>query len=72
MINPASKLGNRLYNWKFSQAMNYVREGVTVTDDERELIEALDACYGNVGYFGGNNAIILRAAVETLIGVIEE
>jgi hypothetical protein len=69
MIDPHSKLGNRLYNWKFSTAAAYASElQDELNVNDYELILALEKAFGNVGYFDGNLATIVQAAVKTLVG----
>lgn len=60
----------RLDNWKFDQARDYL--DATATGDERELVEALAATFGNSGWFAGSMGVIVGAAVEYLIGKKEE
>lgn len=73
MIDSDSNLGNRLYNWKFATAAGYASELQDELDsNDYELILALESCFGNVGYFGGNLATVVRAAVESLIGTSQE
>ena len=59
---------NRLYNWKFGQALRHAQGRSWLTPRDQALIEALSTAYGNVGWFEGNHGVIVAAAVETLIG----
>ena len=58
---------NRLENWKFDQAKEYLADS-NPTDREQELVDALAAVFGNGGWLFGQIEIIVGAAVETLIG----
>lgn len=61
---------DRLENWKFHSAWHAVTgdpASSEATEDERELILALDETFGNVGWFDGSLSVIVAAAVSTLI-----
>lgn len=65
----------RLINWKFTQAKVAAEREARlqsaenlITDEEVELIEALHTIFGNVGWFDGALATVVRAAVSTLVG----
>lgn len=65
----SEKVHNRLYNWKFTSA----KEGLTdaATRQERALVESLATMLGNVGWFGGDLAVVVEVALEQ-IGVDKE
>lgn len=66
-----SSVVSRLENWKFAQARDKLRSpesGDLVTEDESELVEALAATFGDVGWgIEGFMATIVGAAVNTLV-----
>jgi hypothetical protein len=60
----SEECADRLYNWKFEQALDYLGGA---TSGERQLVEALSATFGNSGWFGGSLGIIINAALRTLM-----
>lgn len=56
-------LRGRLLNWKFTQALAYLGDE---PDDVRRLVEALARLVGDAGWFEGDLAIIIAAAIETI------
>ena len=58
---------SRIYNWKFSQAKEYVYVSGADTS-ERKLVGALATVFGDCGWFDdGCMSTIIAAAVSTLI-----
>jgi hypothetical protein len=54
----------RLYNWKFTSAVAELTDAAT--EAERGLVEALAACFGNVGHFEGDLGVVVAHAVASL------
>lgn len=64
MLNPEA-LG-RVINWKFHSALTAL-DG-TETEDERVILESLDAVFGNAGWgMDGHMGVILEALVDRLV-----
>lgn len=60
---------NRLYNWKFSQALTAAKNQDRLpTTDEILKLKALADTFGNCGWFDGTMATIIQMAVHDLIG----
>lgn len=65
---------NRLYNWKFDQAVYALehRQGdVVATPRETEAINTLSEAFGDSGWFGGVMGRVVQLAVHDLIGDID-
>jgi hypothetical protein len=61
----------RLVNWKFTQAVRAAKEqpdDARPTMYEMTMIRALGAIFGNIGWFDGWLANVVRMAVKTLVG----
>ena len=58
------ELKNRLFNFKFKQALQYL-DG-NVSKEDRETIEALAHAFGDCGWLEGHMHTILEALVEAL------
>jgi hypothetical protein len=58
-----------LKNWKFQLASAYADEQTEPLPTEAELllIESLARVFGNIGWFSGDMATIVSAAVSTLL-----
>lgn len=68
------KVIDRLRNWKFEQAMHQLEfpsDPSEPEDWEQDTITALYRMYGNVGWFEGYAADIVRAAVWAL-GIVDD
>jgi len=76
----STRVADRLFNWKFSAAADAMKkeilatmvanaepEDLPYTLDERDIISSLAKTYGNVGYFDGDAAVLIRAAVAWVI-----
>lgn len=63
-------LAGRLFNWKFASAQGYVEEGGW-EGPRAELVSALNALYGNVGWFDGAAADLVRSSLMVM-GLIDE
>lgn len=60
---------NRLYNWKFAQALTAAKnQDQLPTTDEILAIKALADAFGSCGWFDGTMATIIQMAVHDLIG----
>lgn len=60
---------NRLYNFKFGQAVGYLDDSATAA--ERDLVEALGQVFDNPGWFDGQMSTIIWAALAS-VGVVPE
>lgn len=63
---------NRLYNWKFTQALNSLEGDAHVIPHESQGIKALSDAFGNCGWFSGTMARIIQMAVHDLIGDVDD
>lgn len=55
---------NRIVNWKFRSAFDLI--DFDASPDEREVIGALAAMFGNIGWFGGDMGLIVQQAIRSL------
>jgi len=63
---------NRLYNWKFDQALRSIRGDANVVPRESQAIQALADAFGNSGWFDGLMGRIVQLAVHDLIGDVDD
>lgn len=54
----------RLTNWKFSQAKN-IQDYEELPTEVRDVIDALAACFGDIGWTESNMAMIISCAVDS-------
>lgn len=59
-------LFNRLFNWKFGQAVQYL--DASVSTEDQKLVRALATRHGNCGWFNGPDAVIVSAALKPILG----
>ncbi len=68
----SKKLRSRIYNWKFTDALQYL-EDEDEDEDDIEIIKALAATFGNIGWnMDGAMATIAGCAVRELLGPEEK
>lgn len=67
------RVQSRLWNWKFTHALEYLREDDVTrypcTEDQAATIEALASTFGNCGHLYGSLGDVIRAAVCWLLNV---
>jgi hypothetical protein len=75
------QVADRLWNWKFDAAAEMMKKEILAsvvaqnepedhpyTLDERTVISNLARTYGNVGWFDGDAAVLVRASVAWVLG----
>ena len=66
MLSP--NVRDRLINWKFRKAWYNLQDDGPETADEREVIHALAALFGNAGWgMEGNMGVVLEALIDRLV-----
>lgn len=67
------RVQSRLWNWKFSRALEYLHGDDIMryphTESQEEVIAALASMFGDCGYFYGSMSDIIRGAVSWLLGM---
>lgn len=58
-----AQLESRLNNWKFETATKYL---VGQSQDVKDVVRSLARTFGNCGWFEGDMATIIAAAVQSL------
>jgi hypothetical protein len=67
MLNDKCK--NRLYNYKFEQALMYLDD--SATEVEHDLVMSLASTFGNPGLMGGRMGDVVAASLRS-IGITDE
>lgn len=64
----------RIFNWKFDAAKQLAASlpATVISNDQRDILYALAAAFGNCGWIDGNMGIIIGCSVRELIGEEKE